>query len=153
MARAISQLRQSCQFLFCFMKNPLLYGERDSRSRSQRNRHDEQIIDHSGTETFLVIHNVLATALTLGMSGCWHFAMGGPWCNGGFVKVGHFRRPYLLPRCYQDRTTQLHLKQCQEHPVLWFVVGLGWRLDFGNFANRGSHSISLTLTIDKWHYQ
>jgi hypothetical protein len=45
----------------------------------------------------------------------------------------------LLPRCYQDRTTQPHLDPCQDHPGLLFLVGLDClRLDFGNFVNRRS---------------
>jgi hypothetical protein len=31
----------------------------------------------------------------------------------------------LLPRCYQDRTTQPHLDPCQETPGLLLLVGLG----------------------------
>ena len=47
--------------------------------------------------------------------------------------------PDLLPRCYQDRTTQPHLEQCQQHPVVWLLVGLGClRLDLLNFVNRRS---------------
>jgi hypothetical protein len=45
----------------------------------------------------------------------------------------------MLPRCYQDRTTQSHLPQCQEHPGLWFLVGLGClRLGYREFVNRRS---------------
>jgi hypothetical protein len=32
--------------------------------------------------------------------------------------------PHLLPRCYQDRTTQAHLSPCHEGPGLWFLVGV-----------------------------
>lgn len=45
----------------------------------------------------------------------------------------------LLPRCYQDRTNQPHLRPCQEHPGLWFPVGLGClRLGYRKFVNRRS---------------
>ncbi|TKS64352.1 MAG: hypothetical protein EWM73_00564 [Nitrospira sp.] len=45
----------------------------------------------------------------------------------------------LLPRCYQDRTNHPHLPPCQEHPGLWFLVGLGClRLGYLKFVNRRS---------------
>jgi hypothetical protein len=51
---------------------------------------------------------------------------------------------HLLPRCYQDRTNQPHLPPCQEHPGLWFLVGLGClRLGYLKFVNRRSLSRSL----------
>src|SRR2546422_1488150 len=33
----------------------------------------------------------------------------------------------LLPHCYQDGTNQSHQGPLREHPVLWFLVGLGCR--------------------------
>jgi hypothetical protein len=33
--------------------------------------------------------------------------------------------PHLLPRCYQDRTNQALLPQCEGDQRLWFLVGLG----------------------------
>ena len=50
--------------------------------------------------------------------------------------------PHLLPRYYQDRTTQPHVDPCQEHPRLLFLVGLDClRLEFVKFVNRRSGSV------------
>ena len=47
--------------------------------------------------------------------------------------------PHLLPRYYQNRTTQPHVDPCQEHPRLLFLVGLDClRLEFVKFVNRRS---------------
>ncbi len=47
--------------------------------------------------------------------------------------------PYLLPRCYQDRTNSPHQDPGRDHPVLLFLVGLGClRLDCVKFVNRRS---------------
>ena len=46
---------------------------------------------------------------------------------------------HLLPRCYQDRTTQPHLYPLRCQSGLLFLVGLGYlRLDFLKFVNRRS---------------
>jgi hypothetical protein len=55
---------------------------------------------------------------------------------------------HLLPRCYQDRTNHPHLLPFQEHPGLWFLVGLGrLRLGYLKFANRWSRPGEANLQI------
>ena len=59
--------------------------------------------------------------------------------EGGGSTAHYHRYDFLLPRCYQDRTTQPHLAPGWEHPALWFLVGLDClRLDSRNFVNRRS---------------
>ena len=50
-----------------------------------------------------------------------------------------FLTPNLLPRCYQDRTTQARLYPLRKYTALCFLVGLRClRFDSRNFVNRRS---------------
>ena len=52
----------------------------------------------------------------------------------------------LLPRCYQDGTTQAHQAPPQKHPLLWFLVGLGClRLGYRKFVNRRSPGLDARI--------
>ena len=58
---------------------------------------------------------------------------------------------FLLPRCYQDRTTQVHLGPLHGQPALLFLVGLGClSLTLRKFVNRRPLLQSLTSPDRGW---
>jgi hypothetical protein len=79
--------------------------------------------ENGGPEGFLKVAQVLTRLLNL--AGAVYFKVE-PFSS--LVSTARYLfplkwRPVLLPRCYQDRTTQPHQPPCREHPVLWFLVG------------------------------